>query len=45
MSEKYIIKVLTLGESTVGKTSIVLRYSDDKFWIIMHYLLLELILK
>ena len=31
MSEKYIIKVLTLGESTVGKTSIVLRYSDDKF--------------
>ena len=31
MSEKYIIKALTSGESTVGKTSIVLRYSDDKF--------------
>ena len=31
MSEKYLIKVLTLGDTTVGKTSIVLRYSDDKF--------------
>ena len=31
MSEKYIIKILTLGDTTVGKTSIVLRYSDDKF--------------
>ena len=31
MSSKYIIKILTLGDTTVGKTSIVLRYSDDKF--------------
>ena len=31
MSANYIIKLLTLGETQVGKTSIVLRYSDDKF--------------
>jgi len=31
MSANYIIKILTLGETEVGKTSIVLRYSDDKF--------------
>ena len=31
MSANYIIKLLTLGETEVGKTSIVLRYSDDKF--------------
>ena len=29
--QEYIIKILTLGDTTVGKTSIVLRYSDDKF--------------
>ena len=31
MSANFIIKLLTLGESEVGKTSIVLRYSEDKF--------------
>ncbi len=31
MSADYIIKLLTLGETEVGKTSIVLRYADDKF--------------
>ena len=31
MSANYIIKILTLGDTEVGKTSIVLRYSDDKF--------------
>ena len=31
MSADYIIKLLTLGETEVGKTSIVLRYSEDKF--------------
>ena len=27
----YIIKILTLGASQVGKSSIVLRYSDNKY--------------
>ena len=31
MSEKYIIKILTLGDQSVGKSSIVLRYSNNKF--------------
>ena len=31
MTAKYIIKILTLGDTEVGKTSIVLRFSDDKF--------------
>ena len=31
MSAKYIIKILTLGDTTVGKSSIVLRFSDDVF--------------
>ena len=31
MAAKYIIKILTLGDTMVGKSSIVLRYSEDKF--------------
>lgn len=31
MSAKYIIKLLTLGDSNVGKSSIILRFTDDKF--------------
>ena len=31
MSAKYIIKILTLGSTTVGKSSMVLRFSEDKF--------------
>ena len=31
MTAKYIIKILTLGDTMVGKSSIVLRFSDDKF--------------
>ena len=31
MAAKYIIKILTRGDTEVGKTSIVLRFSDDKF--------------
>ena len=31
MSAKYIVKILTLGDSSVGKSSIVLRFSDDDF--------------
>ena len=31
MSAKYIVKILTLGDTSVGKSSIVLRFSDDDF--------------
>ena len=31
MSVNYILKILTLGDTTVGKSSIVVRYADDKF--------------
>ena len=31
MTAKYIIKILTLGDSLVGKSSIVLRFSDNRF--------------
>ena len=31
MTEKYIIKILTLGDTLVGKSSIVLRFSDNRF--------------
>ena len=31
MSSKYIIKVLTLGDTMVGKSSIVVRFADNKF--------------
>ena len=31
MSAKYVIKILTLGDTMVGKSSIVLRFSDNKF--------------
>ena len=31
MAAKYIIKILTLGDTVVGKSSIVLRFSEDKF--------------
>ena len=31
MTAKYIIKILTLGDTQVGKSSIVLRYTEDKF--------------
>ena len=31
MSAKYIIKILTLGDASVGKSSIVLRYSENRF--------------
>ena len=31
MSAKYILKLLTLGETEVGKSSILLRYSENKF--------------
>jgi small GTP-binding protein len=31
MAAKYIIKILTLGDTLVGKSSIVLRFSDNRF--------------
>ena len=31
MAAKYIIKILSLGDTMVGKSSIVLRFSEDKF--------------
>ena len=31
MSAKYIVKILTLGDTSVGKSSIVLRFSDNDF--------------
>ena len=31
MAAKYIIKILTLGDTMVGKSSIVLRFSENKF--------------
>ena len=31
MSAKYIIKILTLGDTSVGKSSIVLRFIEEKF--------------
>ena len=31
MSAKYILKILTLGAQNVGKTNIILRYSDNQF--------------
>ena len=31
MAPKYIIKILTLGDTMVGKSSIVLRFSENKF--------------
>ena len=31
MNAKYIIKLLTLGDTTVGKSSIVLRFAENRF--------------
>ena len=31
MSEKYILRVLTIGDKTVGKSSIIIKYIDNKF--------------
>ena len=31
MSEKYILKILTIGDQFVGKSSIIIKYIDDKF--------------
>ncbi len=31
MSDEYIIKILTLGDSSVGKTSIILRFTKEKY--------------
>ena len=31
MSEKYIVRILTLGYTDVGKTSILLRFTKDEF--------------
>ena len=31
MSEKYILRVLTIGDKSVGKSSIIIKYIDNKF--------------
>jgi small GTP-binding protein len=31
MTDEYIIKILTLGDSSVGKTSIILRFTKEKY--------------
>ena len=31
MSDEYIIKILTLGDTSVGKTSIILRFTKEKY--------------
>ena len=31
MAAKYILKILTLGDTSVGKSSIVLRFTEEKF--------------
>ena len=31
MSAKYILKILTLGDQNVGKTNIILRYTENQF--------------
>ena len=31
MATDVVLKILTLGETSVGKTSIIMRYTEDKF--------------